>query len=126
MQKKLFKVIESNLDEETSENFKNKFIYLNDTTQRKRLKHLIDENKERLQKLFKVNRNFIDELVDARNNMTHIDNNEDKKDKLNRLELTRLINKSTTILELCLFNELGVSDNIKDSFISGLKHTRLF
>ncbi|WP_449603906.1 ApeA N-terminal domain 1-containing protein [Paenibacillus sp. Marseille-Q9583] len=114
---KMFELIDQNVDVDHAQELKDKLKHLNDMTLRKRLTELVRIDKVRLDRLFKANQNFIYKCVEIRNNMTHLDNRGEEED-ITQNDWRELIKRTSIILELCFLNELGASEEIKDSYIN--------
>ena len=82
---------------------KNKLAYSNELTLRKRLKEILELNKDVLSNF--IDDGFINKIVDTRNYLTHYD--EELKDKkVEGLELWHITEKLRILIEICLFKKL--------------------
>ncbi|MBN2019951.1 MAG: hypothetical protein JW749_06985 [Sedimentisphaerales bacterium] len=69
--KPLYKVIPAQLNKSFRESLKNRLKYSNEYSLRKRIKDLIDENKNILERYFKIPKILANKIADARNHLTH-------------------------------------------------------
>lgn len=112
----IFTLIDSKLEIEYQKDFKEKFNHMNDTTLRKRIRDLIDIHKDTLIVAFNPNSEFIGSIVKARNNMTHLDNREDKQ--WDYLQISKNLLYITTIFEVCLLSDLGIKQDYIKKILS--------
>jgi len=75
---------------------------------RKRLGDLLDETGEAVGPLIPNRKDFVDKVVDTRNYLTHYDPKKEKK-AAKRLELYKLTETLSYVVQVCLLTESGIS-----------------
>ncbi len=102
--KTLYKAIPAQLDQSFKDSLKSRLKYSNEYSLRKRIKDLINENKKILERYFKIPNDLENEIVNARNYLTHFD-----KDN-HGITTSKLVFYSTilkALFELSLLREIG-------------------
>lgn len=107
---KIFEIVDAELQTEYVDDFKDKFRYLNNVTLGKRIKELTDINYNIISEYIKVNSVFRRSIIEARNNMTHLDDRAEPK--IDQHKINKMIFDVNLILETCLLRDLGLDDQI--------------
>ena len=100
----LYKAIPAQLERNFRESLKNRLKYSNEYSLRKRIKDLINENKNILERYFKVPKNLENKIANARNYLTHF--NEDNHG-IKSSDLAFYITVLKKLFELSLLREIG-------------------
>ena len=101
------------LDEDFKTALKERMKYLNEFSLRKRLKETLDKLGDVVNFLIPNQENFIDDIVNTRNFLTHYDKSLEGKEKKGQ-ELYNLIERMKFVLEICFLIEMGMpGDKIK-------------
>ncbi|MCJ7776744.1 MAG: hypothetical protein MUP16_00270 [Sedimentisphaerales bacterium] len=104
----LYKAIPAQLDRSFKASLKSRLKYSNEHSLRKRIKDLISENKNILERYFKVPKDLENKIVDARNYLTHF-NKANHEITLSTLVFYITILKK--LFELSLLKEIGFEQN---------------
>jgi hypothetical protein len=99
------------------ESLKRKLIYLNEFSLRKRLEEILESCGELTNPLINNKVEFIEDVVNTRNYLTHFDKELEAKAKTGE-DLYKLAQKMRFILEVCLLKELGIADTTIGDLIS--------
>ncbi|OMC63684.1 hypothetical protein BK126_26175 [Paenibacillus sp. FSL H7-0326] len=100
---------------------RNKLSHLNETTLRHRLLYLIKTHQDIIAFLMEIDEKLIGDIVVTRNYFTHWDDKYKQK-ALSENDLVVATQKLEFILELCLFYEMGLSnEKIKRAFDGSIK-----
>ncbi|MBD7971105.1 ApeA N-terminal domain 1-containing protein [Paenibacillus gallinarum] len=122
LKKELYKVLEQELSLEEVIEMKQKFSHMNEMPLRQRLQILVEKHRRLIEPLFEFDEKMIGDVVITRNYLTHWDERYEKKAIYGR-ELAFLTEKITHILEICLLDELGLSE---DNIIHAIKRSQRF
>lgn len=104
---KIKSVIDEELTGEINNTFKQKLAYLNEYSLRKRLKNILEIHEETTNLFIGNKRDFVNDVVNTRNYLTHFDNKLTEHAKNGR-ELYQLTLGLQQILNICLLYELGI------------------
>jgi len=102
--KPFYKAIPAQLDPRFKESLKNRLKYSNEYSLRKRIKDLISENKNILERYFKVPKKLENKIADARNYLTHFHEDNHRITPSNLVFYSTILKK---LFELSLLREIG-------------------
>lgn len=91
-------------------NFKNILNYANKLTLKRRLRRLLDINRNLLGNFIEDEENFITKVVNTRDYRVHQEKSLKKKAITDLFELYEVSRQLNFIVELCIYNELGFND----------------
>lgn len=113
----LINAIPGTANKDFRESLKEKLLYLNEFSLRKRLKEILASCGELTSPLINNEAGFIEDVVTTRNYLTHFDKKLETKAKM-RKDLYQLAQKIRFILEICLLKEIGLTDTTIKGLIS--------
>jgi hypothetical protein len=105
--KKLIEAIPKDTEENLSESLKQRLMYHNEFSLRKRLKEVIDMCGDATNLLIHNNKRFIENVVEMRNFLTHYTKDLERRTQKDK-ELAYLFLQTKFIMEICLLIELGI------------------
>jgi hypothetical protein len=117
----LIKSLPSTIDENFRESLKGKLLYLNEFSLRKRLKEILEYCGNLTEHFIKNKSEFIENTVDTRNYLTHFDKKLEGKAKQEE-KLNLLTQQLKFVLEICLLQELEISDTTIGNLIARKYH----
>ena len=108
----LIDAIPGKLKSDFKESLKTKMVYLNEYSLRKRLKEIISKcNEFSGISVLPHPEEFVEDVANTRNFLTHYDKNLEKKAK-NGIEMISLSNEMELLLKICFLHEIGISKKL--------------
>ncbi|MDX5576630.1 HEPN domain-containing protein [Streptomyces sp. ID01-9D] len=115
-------IINENLTGDLKNIFTQKFSHLNELSLRRRLKDIIEINKEIISPFIQLRKGFLNSVTNTRNYLTHFDEGLENSAKKGK-ELIELCEVLNFLLEICLMTEIGVS---KERIIENVSHSQKY
>jgi len=113
----LVKSIPKNVESDFRKSLYQKIKYLNEFSLRKRIKEIFLKYGDLVESIIQDQENFIEDIVNTRNFLTHYDKDLEPKSKKGK-ELYWLTQKMKFLLEICLLSELGIHDESIKTLVS--------
>lgn len=113
----LINAIPSGLDPDFKTSLKMRLKYHNEFSLRRRLREILIKCDEVTAPLVPNKESFIEDVVNTRNFLTHYDKSLEGKEK-NSQELYDMTEKISLILEVCLFEEMGMTQELINKVVS--------
>lgn len=113
----MVKAIPLTVSEGFRDSLKGKLHYLNEFSLRKRLKEILESCGKLTTRLINNEVEFIEDIVNTRNYLTHFDKKLETKAKKGK-DLYKLAQNMRFFLEICLLKELGITDTTIGDLIS--------
>jgi len=98
----------STLDDDFRRSLVSRIKYGNELSLRRRIKEIYDRHKEVIQSIIEKRDEFIEDVINTRNYLTHHDTSVAHL-ALKDINLFRISNRLQLIIEICLLSEIGIS-----------------